>query len=583
MKRLIIIPFLILSIICNAETYYVAPATATPAGNDSNAGTIAAPWRTWNKAFHTADAGDTVFFRGGVYPMYPTDGHGIYYSHTLAGYGNQGTRANPIVYMAYPPDHAAGNHPILDGSNITSPSYSFMRVMQIYGVDFIEFNGLHFRNFKQTASEGVGSVVDGIQVVNRSNNVIWKNCVAYNFGGNVFFTHTADTVYYINCDAYNTCDSLGHLPGNYGTGFATQNPSYMTGLVSYKGCRAWRCSDQGYASGGSRSLVKYDSCWSFSNGALPGTGGGLGWKLGYMSDTAVAKGVDVMMTNCIAAFNKQCGISTNDNDAPAQNMLFYNNIVYYNGRDPLYTTNRYGFITYSNSTGAGVATFRNNISYDNYYTNLFKSTAVHSNNNWDIPLTLRSSDFVSLDSAGMTAARQANGSLPNNDFYNQFMKLADGSQAIDRGVDVGITFIGEKPDLGAFEYFYEEDDPYTVPLISTMPPFNVSIHQGASGGYAISDGGAAITVKGICWSTSVDPTVADSKTESGSGEGSFTATIAGLSSNTTYHVRAYATNSEGTGYGNDVSFTTPNSGMIWGESLDKVVFQKSTGKIVIIK
>jgi len=71
-----------------------------------------------------------------------------------------------------------------------------------------------------------------------------------------------------------------------------------------------------------------------------------------------------------------------------------------------------------------------------------------------------------------------------------------------------------------------------------------------------SDGGAAVTVRGVCWSTSVNPTTSNSKTTNGSGTGSFTSSITGLSQGTTYHVRAYATNSVGTSYGSDRSFTT---------------------------
>jgi|GEM_PF-6929350 len=61
---------------------------------------------------------------------------------------------------------------------------------------------------------------------------------------------------------------------------------------------------------------------------------------------------------------------------------------------------------------------------------------------------------------------------------------------------------------------------------------------------------------GVCWSTSANPTTGDSKTTNGSGIGSFTSLITGLSLEITYHVRAYATNIVGTGYGSDVSFTT---------------------------
>jgi hypothetical protein len=77
-----------------------------------------------------------------------------------------------------------------------------------------------------------------------------------------------------------------------------------------------------------------------------------------------------------------------------------------------------------------------------------------------------------------------------------------------------------------------------------------------SGGNITTDGGAAVTARGVCWSTSPNPTIADSKTSNGSGTGSFTSSISGLTHNTKYYVRAYATNSTGTSYGQEVTFTT---------------------------
>ncbi len=76
------------------------------------------------------------------------------------------------------------------------------------------------------------------------------------------------------------------------------------------------------------------------------------------------------------------------------------------------------------------------------------------------------------------------------------------------------------------------------------------------GGYVSDDGGATVTARGVCWSTSQNPTVSDSHTTDGTGTGSFTSNITGLTANTTYYVRAYATNSEGTTYGYPLSFKT---------------------------
>jgi len=96
----------------------------------------------------------------------------------------------------------------------------------------------------------------------------------------------------------------------------------------------------------------------------------------------------------------------------------------------------------------------------------------------------------------------------------------------------------------------------TIPELTTMAISDVGLTSAVSGGTIITDGGEEITEKGVCWSTSANPTVADSKTSDGKGSANFNSNIVGLSEGTTYYVRAYATNEVGTAYGNELSFTT---------------------------
>ncbi len=99
-------------------------------------------------------------------------------------------------------------------------------------------------------------------------------------------------------------------------------------------------------------------------------------------------------------------------------------------------------------------------------------------------------------------------------------------------------------------------EPEKPPTLSTTAVTAISYTTATSGGVVTSDGGAAVTTKGVCWNTSADPTVVNSKTTDGTGVGSFTSSLTGLIAGTTYYVRAYATNIAGTGYGNQVTFTT---------------------------
>jgi len=100
-----------------------------------------------------------------------------------------------------------------------------------------------------------------------------------------------------------------------------------------------------------------------------------------------------------------------------------------------------------------------------------------------------------------------------------------------------------------------------VPVLTTTDISSISQASATSGGNITNNGGTAIIARGVCWSTGTTPSIAGSKTTDGSGNGSFTSAITGLSPNTKYYVRAYATNSTGTGYGSFRSFTTlPQSG-----------------------
>ena len=98
----------------------------------------------------------------------------------------------------------------------------------------------------------------------------------------------------------------------------------------------------------------------------------------------------------------------------------------------------------------------------------------------------------------------------------------------------------------------------TKPTVTTSTVSSITSTTATCGGNVTSDGGATVTARGVCWSMNNNPTVNDNHTSDGSGIGSFTSVLTGLTSNTTYYVRAYATNSVGTAYGEEISFTTTN-------------------------
>ena len=94
------------------------------------------------------------------------------------------------------------------------------------------------------------------------------------------------------------------------------------------------------------------------------------------------------------------------------------------------------------------------------------------------------------------------------------------------------------------------------PMLTTENVLKATQTSAVSGGNVTNDGGSEITARGVCWGTTQNPTISSSKTSDGTGTGSFTSNITGLTANAFYYIRAYATNNEGTSYGNEVAFTT---------------------------
>jgi len=95
-----------------------------------------------------------------------------------------------------------------------------------------------------------------------------------------------------------------------------------------------------------------------------------------------------------------------------------------------------------------------------------------------------------------------------------------------------------------------------VPIVNTSQIISITQNSAISGGTVIAHGSTLVTQRGVCWSTTLNPTLADTYSTDGSGEGDFISYITGLNANTNYFIRAYATNSEGTAYGENKVFVT---------------------------
>jgi uncharacterized protein (TIGR02145 family) len=102
----------------------------------------------------------------------------------------------------------------------------------------------------------------------------------------------------------------------------------------------------------------------------------------------------------------------------------------------------------------------------------------------------------------------------------------------------------------------------SYPSVSTSPITNPTSTSAVGGGNVISDGGATVTARGVCWGPNPGPTTSNPHTTDGNGIGVFVSNITGLQPGTTYYVRAYATNSQGTSYGLDVQFSTTSTSIV---------------------
>jgi signal peptidase I len=429
--------------VISTTAFYVAPPTATPAGDDRNPGTYDKPWATWEKAFNSSEVmpGDTVYFRGGVY----------YHTQVEGGYGydlsRNGVEGRYVHYLNYPQEK-----PVLDCSRII-PERTINIPVTMRNIQYVHFKGLTIRNVWQ--SKGEDEVIAWI--INGSN-VIVENCTVHDTHGIAFKSNESTELYYINCDAYNNCDSLttvpasNPMPGNDGTGFQDFNWNRTDAKVYYKDCRAWNCGDQGFSSG-SVGYTEYEGCWSFANGQLEGDGHG--FKMGWIENVS-PNVLHRLYKNCLAVHNRQNGFTTNDVGYECGSLNLFNNTAYHNGYDTETGNTGYGFYidnTNDSDERERLRILKNNISYQNNAGHVRLGSGAqytHIHNSWDNPpgVTVTSGDFLSLDSTGLSAPRKMDGGLPKTDF----LRLAPGSKLVDKGTaTTGLPFKGSAPDLGAYE------------------------------------------------------------------------------------------------------------------------------------
>jgi len=468
-----------------AQSFGAAYYVATD-GSDANAGSLAKPFATLNKANAVVHAGDTVWVRGGIYDLHDT----VFYARYKMTAGILLTASgesddNRIHYLAYP-----GERPIFDGANLPvgigtdhsdgTPAGAMYTSPIVISAKFLHLKGFEVRNTPMVHNSNSGVFIHA------SKHIFLEQMESHHNAGPGFFANdgAADGGghIFLNCDAHDNYDPTGWQgDGENADGFGAHYQKPGQGdTTKFIGCRAWWNSDDGFDFINQEFPVVLENCYAMGNGYSdygrgdPKNGNGYGIKMGQ----STLGGGRHTIKYCVAWKNKASGFYANYTGVGS---YWYNNTSYQNG-DRSFNMASTHFDGEGNRiadvaalTGDSAHVLKNNIAFPNKLSQIgtcwekiesqnidhYVDCPAGENNTWNLKLDLTESDFASLDDPSMTVTgkdlstipgmlgpRKADGSLPNVDF----LKLKAGSRTIDKGEDIGFPFAGSAPDLGAFEY-----------------------------------------------------------------------------------------------------------------------------------
>jgi hypothetical protein len=436
MKKIVII-FLCLSLysLTYCSVYFVAPN-----GNDSNAGIINKPFMTLRRAQDAVSPGDTVYIRGGKYLM--SDSLIMSYSGVYAHVTDikkSGTPGKYINYWAYP-----GERPVFDYAYIKPANF---RVSAFW----VTASWIHFKGFEVTGVQvTIKTHTQSECFSNNGSNNIYEMLSMHDGKAIGFYLRTGSDNLILNCDAYRNYDNVSETGSGGNTdGFGCHTAKGAVNNV-FRGCRAWFNSDDGFDLISSAEATTFENCWSFYNGfstAFKSLGDGTGFKAGgwaYSPPSRVPTPIPRMTIKfCLAIKNKANGFYSNHHRGGSD---WYNNTAYLNGTN-YNMLNR--LIDNTNDVPGFDHKMRNNLGYagKKELANIDSVKSDIKNNYFNLSVTVTANDFVSLDTALLTAPRNADGSLPDNGF----MRLKSESKLIDKGEKIGFPYNGFAPDLGCFE------------------------------------------------------------------------------------------------------------------------------------
>jgi hypothetical protein len=209
----------------------------------------------------------------------------------------------------------------------------------------------------------------------------------------------------------------------------------------------------------------------------------------------------------------------------------------------------------------GAAALTNSISFGSISSsNISSSTA-------SITTTINTDGGASINSRGIVWNTSINPTIALSTKTNSGTGTGTFSESIT-GLSTSTVYYVRTYATNANGTVYGNEISFTTtgvtPSLTTTAASSTTINSFTTGGTVSTDGGNLVTYRGVCWSTSSNPTINDNRILSGTGTGTFTITLSNLNVATTYYVRSFATNSAGTAYGNERIITT--SSLVAGTS-----------------
>lgn len=474
----------------SAATFYVSPT-----GSDSASGSQSAPFRSITKAQSAASSGDTVFIRGGTYRAFSIAGSDSTYNfvHNITKSG--------ITYTAFP-----GETPVFDFTGTTTAK----RVA-----------GFHVASGASVTFRGI--TVTGVPVGSQ------KQSECFRIQGTATFDRVtchgnAATGFYFTTQGTGTCTNCDSFDNIGGTSTADENTDGFGAhgnAVTFRFCRAWNCSDDGYDCISSSGPVTIDHCWAFNMNA---GGNGNGFKGGGNGSPPSTVPSHTIMY-CLSANNKASGFYANHHPGKAADWIHN---TAYNNRNSNYNM----LERVSTSDDTDIPGTREVLHFNIAFTGTTISNsnlpaANLTNNSWTKSgVTVTAADFQSLDATQLMRPRNADGTLPTV----TFLRPVAGSDLVGLGCFADST---TPPPSGSATYAAEDA---VLAGGATTETVNGGFHGSAYVNFSAS--GSSATFNGV----------------SGNGGGAKTLTLRFALGSTTSRTGQLSVN------GTPVSITFPTTG-----------------------